>query len=285
VTALLLQFKEMVTEAEVSVLVDQSNPQPDCELDELGGSLLCDASLPLSHSENGSAVAAMPVSRIPPDTQEQPSTKRQRVETLEDGIATLFIFDWDDTMLPHTWLQQEGLYNPGAADPDEFQKAEFNKLAARVAESIHQAQKFGHVVLITNAEAGWVELSCAKFLPQLRLLIRDLKVVSARKMFEQDYPGFPAQWKLHAFCDEVNEFICSQRPHATKNIVSIGDSVHEHAALLGATRGQNCWAKSVKFVDKPSLQELVSQHERLCHCLPELGSEQGSKNLFMQISN
>ena len=51
----------------------------------------------------------------------------------------------------------------------------------------------GDFVIVTNAERGWVELSCRKYFPWLLPTIDGLKILSARSSYEQ--PGIPL--KVH----------------------------------------------------------------------------------------
>jgi hypothetical protein len=54
----------------------------------------------------------------------------------------------------------------------------------------------GTVVIITNAETGWVELSCRKFLPRCLGIVSRIRVVSARSTFEALHPDSPSDWKV-----------------------------------------------------------------------------------------
>lgn len=93
---------------------------------------------------------------------------------------TLFVFDWDDTILPSTWIQREGLRLDGASTVSEWQREQLSEVAAAAAETLRLAKLHGTVVLLTNAERGWIELSCQKFVPELLPIIENIKIVSAR---------------------------------------------------------------------------------------------------------
>jgi len=56
----------------------------------------------------------------------------------------------------------------------------------------------GHVIIVTNAERGWVELSCSTFLPNVLKVLRNCKVISARSTFEPYYPQSAIEWKRRA---------------------------------------------------------------------------------------
>merc|ERR1719160_1844633 len=98
--------------------------------------------------------------------------------------VTLIILDWDDTLLPSTWLQQHGLNIVGPLLPTEEQRALLAQVAKFVIKTLRRAKKLGQVIIITNGEKGWVELSCSKFLPGVLPLLEGIKILSARSTYE-----------------------------------------------------------------------------------------------------
>merc|ERR1712216_599792 len=80
----------------------------------------------------------------------------------------LIFLDWDDTLLPSTWLQQQGLQiTSGSELPNKEQKSELKKVARGAIKILRRARRFGHAMIVTNAEKGWVELTCSKFMPEV----------------------------------------------------------------------------------------------------------------------
>merc|ERR1711971_406212 len=157
---------------------------------------------------------------------------------------TLFIFDWDDTLLPSTWLQRQGLRLDDGSRVLHKLRERLADVERTAIDVIRNAKMHGTVVLVTNAERGWIELSCQKFLPGLLPLLENVKAVSARTTFESREVSSPLEWKLRAFEREISTFFGQERlscPHAKKNILSLGDAVHEREALLRATQSlPNC---------------------------------------------
>ena len=89
------------------------------------------------------------------------------------------------------------------------------------------------MVLVTNAERGWIELSCQKFMPTLFPSLENVKVVSARTSYESAETSSPLDWKLRAFEAEIRRCYGSATlvdPDSRKNVLSLGDSVHEREA-------------------------------------------------------
>jgi len=115
---------------------------------------------------------------------------------------------------------------------------------------VERAVKCGPVVIITNAETGWVELSCKKFMPRVLPFLASVKVLSARSTFEALFPDSPADWKVgklagrpcrhviarpflqeQAFRQEICTYGQKRSDACIRNILSFGDSIHERLAI------------------------------------------------------
>jgi len=196
--------------------------------------------------------------------------------------VTMIILDWDDTLLPSTWLQQQGLsIAVGSPLPDADQRATLKRLANCAIRALKKAKRLGLVTIITNGEKGWVELSCCKFFPELFPVLEGIKILSARSAYEPMHPGNPTQWKIVAFHKEISAFFLVAES-GQKNMISIGDSLHERTALLDATDGRACWTKSMKFVERPSPFQLVKQLKLLSGCFRPFVDFNGCLDLYLQ---
>lgn len=198
---------------------------------------------------------------------------------------TTIIFDWDDTLLSSSWLAQNGLRldEPAVVPPEAA--AQLDVLAESVVALLARAQQFGRVVVITNAEAGWVELSCRKFMPRVLPSLDRLRVLSARSTFEALHPNSPSDWKVQAFHQELCAAYAGRGPGAKRNVVSFGDSVHERAAIHKVTAGLGpaCRTKSIKFVERPTVEQLKRQVDLVANCFHEIATHNGSLDLMLTI--
>jgi len=198
---------------------------------------------------------------------------------------TILIFDWDDTVFPSSWVQEQGLRLDGETPLSPPQRDELVGLARLAAETLQLAQQLGTVVLLTNAERGWIELSCQKFMPSLYSSVEQVKLLSARSEYETAAVSSPFEWKLRAFESEISRIFVEEEPDITrrKNIVSLGDSSHEREALIHATANlPNCRAKSLKFVERPAVEQLRKQHTLLARCLRRVVHHDGNLDLCIR---
>jgi len=183
---------------------------------------------------------------------------------------SLQIWDWDDTLFPSTWINGQGLRLEDEEGASPEQQVLLDRLAREVEGTLRLALATGDVVIVTNAELGWVDQSCKKFFPSMHHLVDTLKVVSARTTYEEFGVFNPLDWKVKAFEAEMCDYV----PHAARttynvevsNIMSCGDSIHEREALMRAAetlRLDQRRVKSVKLPERPDLQSLHRTHDLL----------------------
>mmetsp|Transcript_31638 Transcript_31638/g.62149 ORF Transcript_31638/g.62149 Transcript_31638/m.62149 type:complete len:259 (-) Transcript_31638:142-918(-) len=201
---------------------------------------------------------------------------------------TMIIFDWDDTIMPSSWMQREGLTLDAASQPSHEQTAQLQALAHHVERTLSNAKQLGSVVVVTNAEQGWVEMSCSKFMPSLSPLMEGLKLVSARSCWEGQGIISPVEWKCRAFETECSSFyeLDDDRTDADrkKNVLSLGDSLSERSALILVTKDlANCCTKSLKFMDRPDVAQLQQQHEVVGRRICQIVAYPGSLDLRVEI--
>lgn len=198
---------------------------------------------------------------------------------------TILIFDWDDTVLPSTWIQEQGLRLDEDSVATEAQQEQLETMAYSAAQTLSVAKRFGTVILVTNAEHGWIELSCQKFMPSLYPALEGVKIISARSTYE--HQGFPSpfEWKYLAFDCEIGSFYSSVSSDRRKNVISFGDSAHEREALIRVTENMhNCCTKSLKFVERPKVEQLLKEHELISGCFRYIVNHDGNLDLCMRCS-
>ncbi len=111
-------------------------------------------------------------------------------------VHAVLVFDWDDTLLCSSWLATNGfrLDYPDVIPVSVTKQLE--ALQTSVVALLKRAQTYGKVMIITNAETGWVELSAKRFMPEVLPHLADLDVFSARSNFESLSPDSPSEWKV-----------------------------------------------------------------------------------------
>jgi hypothetical protein len=147
------------------------------------------------------------------------------------------------------------------------------QVAAAAKAALHAADALGKVVIVTNAEDGWVDLSCRRWLPTLHGLVSKMDHVSARSTWEQVGLTQPVEWKAKEFDHIISTFYGDSN---NKNVLSIGDSPHDRTALQRAMAQQQGRTKTVKVKVRPSPEELLGELEFLACTLDILCSHDGA---------
>ena len=197
---------------------------------------------------------------------------------------TTAILDWDDTICPSTYLASMGVRVDDASSLPPALQRQLDLLEQAVIDIVKEALRFGKVVVITNAEAGWVELSGRRFLPGVVSFLNnhDIKIVSARTSFESDYPDAPSSWKMAAFSQEVGYMFPNEDE---LNVLVLGDSMSERdAAHALSTRLPNSRVKTVKFVERPSIDQLMRQVQLVAQSLADLATYASSFDIDLVVS-
>lgn len=225
--------------------------------------------------------------RSPADTTPGGAPGVPPVATEIAAEDTVLIFDWDDTLLPSSWLTSQKLRLDSSSTVSVFQRDQLAALADIIVETLRMAKEHGTVVIVTNAERGWIELTCHKFMPTLWPILEGIKMISARSTYETSKMPSPVDWKLRAFESEIKRIFGQDADelHRVKNVVSLGDSVHEREALIRSTSAlPNCRSKSLKFVAKPSIGQICQQHSLVRNCLGDIVQHNANLDLCLRCT-
>jgi len=118
----------------------------------------------------------------------------------------MIIFDWDDTILPSSFVDKVQADN--LSELPQHYHAIFHEIETCSEKCLAAAAKHGEVLLITNSDEGWVKYSAERYLPGLLPVLANYRIISARTRYEKFYPNQPLCWKAAAFAHEVNEHFC-----------------------------------------------------------------------------
>jgi hypothetical protein len=110
-----------------------------------------------------------------------------------------------------------------------------------------------------------------------------VEVLSARSTYEGMFPDSPLKWKFYAFQQKLANVFSEAK--TDKNIVSFGDSHVEIQAVLAVTRAlPHTTTKSVKFAERPSLEQLRRQIELVTNCFQYIHNHEGDLDLQLTVT-
>ena len=251
---------------------------------------------------------------------------------LPQNNKTIIIFDWDDTLLPSHCLAEYGLRPKSKPNKEEKIKKLNENERLMIMLGLKQLEiiinelltmaicRVGaeNVFIITNAERGWVELSCSTFIPNIMRMVKECTIISARSTFEQKYPSSTIEWKRRAIkmvldrrlnininIDKVSVF--KEEGNALKetsvnvqnkraaidnlHVVSFGDSLVERQAVFDVTKCINfkddaikcIKTKSVKLLPCPTINQLVDELKTIKQSFGSILSHQYDLDYQVQV--
>ena len=189
---------------------------------------------------------------------------------------SLIIFDWDDTLLPTSFLTKNGIYNENLILSNSDQE-KIKKLENNVFGILTKALDRGDVFIITNAGPGWVEYSAEKYYPKIMSLLKKIYIISARGEYESKFPNDAKMWKVQAFLKLQKKF-----DDIVTNIICLGDSIIEiDAGKILADKFSEAFIKTIKFRESPKPEELNKQLTLVLEQFPIIYST--IKNLTIRV--
>mmetsp|Transcript_72406 Transcript_72406/g.162652 ORF Transcript_72406/g.162652 Transcript_72406/m.162652 type:complete len:418 (+) Transcript_72406:68-1321(+) len=168
---------------------------------------------------------------------------------------TVVVFDWDDTLFPTTYVQDDlHLDWQVPLHRQRIPTAAKEKIATcemRAGELLEKAYSLSHVVVVTLASNGWVDLACEQIFPRVGNKLREMEIpviyaqdavgeiqTTYDKAQFQSSADVERYWGLvkgHAIAKAVGRFYSQYEGQSWKNILSVGDSNFERYGLLAAT--------------------------------------------------
>jgi hypothetical protein len=162
----------------------------------------------------------------------------------------VFIFDFDDTIFPSTWLK-----NNKSVD-----MVLMKELEKYLINTFTILMEFGHVAIVTNASKEWIDSKMKFYFKDFNKIYEKLIVLSCRDLYSKLYPKEYTKWKILTFAHFMN-FINLEKDCNYK-ILSFGDSNQEKIAVETLGRAiSNSLVFSVKFMKKPTDIDLVREWE------------------------
>ena len=194
------------------------------------------------------------------------------------NFNSLFIYDWDDTFFCTTYLNPSGVFNGKNVSLEREDRALFSIIEDYTIKILDDSLSKGDVYIITNAAEGWVEFSTLTFYKRLYPMLKKINIISARSVFQKDYPEDHTKWKQMAFLkiqkkmdtDLLTNFIC------------MGDSqIEMDASNLFSQNFREIYLKTIKLKDRPSPEDVLKQLKLVSEQFQSIYSS--PKNLTVKV--
>ena len=179
---------------------------------------------------------------------------------------TLFIFNWDDTLLCTSYLQKN-------KNLTEEEKEQMKKCENEIYELINNTLIKGKIFLITNLDMANIETSIIKYYPSLHSRLNEVEIISTNRNLDNN-----SNWKISAFVenqknvnnDNIKNIICFTDSYVQDNIVKILRKIYPLAII-----------KVIKFNECPDPYELRKQFVLVNHKFNDIYNDK--RDLFIKI--
>mmetsp|Transcript_87073 Transcript_87073/g.198742 ORF Transcript_87073/g.198742 Transcript_87073/m.198742 type:complete len:223 (+) Transcript_87073:115-783(+) len=215
-----------------------------------------------------------------------PSTPEAPKVLVPAPSSVLIIFDWDDTLFPTSALAELGYDLSGPAPEAGSRLAEvLSEHARETWATLELASQFGTPMIITAAEEGWVQQTCAKYMPSVLAALHGpdswVRVVSARSTYEP--LGFEGsfEWKKRAFAAAARRHY-GKALGCKRHIVSIGDAEYERMAVQATAAELGLLSKSLKLLTAPSFARITEESGLMRQTLDHLVNHHDELDLQME---
>lgn len=202
-------------------------------------------------------------------------------------LPTLFVFDWDDTLFPTSWLRRNAHVERGTLW-DSMMHSSLDVHTHAVAVLLRQALSLGEVVVVTLADRKWVVNSIRRYMPELAPLLFSLRIYCAGDRTPCTEALQPAAKKrdamMRAMADKAAD--AGQAAMCWGSLVSVGDSSYERLAAqnvgaCGRAQGFVKWTKCVKLGHRPTLIGLCKNLLDLAGRLEGLVTHPGDMDTYL----
>lgn len=195
---------------------------------------------------------------------------------------SIFIFDWDDTLMCTNFLNtrnRKNLQNPSILEKIRTNEHILN-MENIVSNLLRKAIERGDVYIISNASQEWILKSMRTVFPMVYdNYYEHVKIISARDSFEKKFPFNFAKWKSEV----LNRIANYYDKDLLTNIMIIGDSLNDIKS--GEKFGKyfkNAYIKTIKFKDMPDINTLTRQLKLLEKNFPKLNQKVKNMKIIIE---
>ena len=215
------------------------------------------------------------------------------VTSNSNSTDCLVIYDWDDTILPTSWLRSLGFLSNNIADmvgtPPPALPLQVANLMRMIEEAaisnLLASSKKGRVVIVTNSSVLWVPFTAKRFFPRLSKIVEGgFEVYSARPAQAENagpnyvyLPSMAVTWKTDKFKELVGS---TQFP----TCVSVGDGFAERCAVL-AIASSRMSGKAVRYPLQPSGTALLEHLQSTIGSLNEILNDTRTGDLYLNVQS
>ena len=169
---------------------------------------------------------------------------------------TIFIFDWDDTLMCTSFITLK------TQPLSKEEKNIISNLGNLVSVFLSHCLEYGKIIILTNSSENWVKNTSINYLGISDLIDKNIKIVSTRDKYSNK--GLEQRkWKEIAL-DEIN----NKYGDKIENLICASDSekdINIFKKFMQKNKGINI--STIKFKRKPSPLIMLKEIKYLIECI------------------
>lgn len=172
----------------------------------------------------------------------------------------IFIFDFDDTLIPSSWLLTTGFVADGSQSHLQL-RGSLKRLEAQAIATLESFLALGIVLIISNGDLAWLSLALSSLYPDFKAFLQEQQIplISARERGAEVIPHNSLGWKALTIFEQLAR--AQDNGFRFPFLLSVGDGLDERFASRLVSEQLNIPCKTVKFLEAPSLPQLATQLE------------------------
>lgn len=187
------------------------------------------------------------------------------------GKETIFIIDWDDTLMCTTFISHKAL---GLSDDEQYIVSNLGKV---VSNFLKECNKYGKIIIMTNSSKEWIKKTTKDYLKINHESFDNIAIISTRDRYLKK--GIEKKkWKELALDDLIAKY-----KEKIQNLICVSDSEKDIDVFKNlSTKNKEINISTIKFKTKPSPLIMIKEIKYLNDMMDEIIGKNKNYYLFKE---
>ena len=187
------------------------------------------------------------------------------------GKETIFIIDWDDTLMCTTFISHKAL---GLSDDEQYIVSNLGKV---VSNFLKECNKYGKIIIMTNSSKEWIKKTTTEYLKISHESFDNIAIISTRDRYLKK--GIEKKkWKELALDDLIAKY-----KEKIQNLICVSDSEKDIDVFKNlSTKNKEINISTIKFKTKPSPLIMIKEIKYLNDMMDEIIGKNKNYYLFKE---
>lgn len=199
---------------------------------------------------------------------EKPIPRNRPYHKTSKGKETIFIIDWDDTLMCTTFISHK---ISGLSDDEQGIVSNLGKV---VSNFLKECSKYGKIIIMTNSSKEWIKTTTKDYLKINHESFDNITIISTRDRYLKK--GIEKKkWKELALDDLIAKY-----KENIENLICVSDSEKDIDVFKNLSKKNNeINISTIKFKTKPSPLVLIKEIKYLNEMMNEVIGK--NKNYYL----